>query len=219
MAYQISNIKDEILVIENLVPLSFQNAIIERIQGDQHFPWFLLHKIGHPDFFKLGSVVKYQDSNITDDVGFFHMAFDGEYTSQHFDFFRAILEFFTEKTNIQVEKLLRIRLRYTHKSVGHSESKYAAPHVDFNTGESYNTLVYYVDDSDGDTIIFDKIFNSSEEVYNPVFSEPIPELVRYSPKKGSGIFFNGHRYHSGNYPINYSSRIVINYDFVVSTKN
>jgi hypothetical protein len=212
MAYQIKNIKDEILVIDNVVPPSFQDAILDRVQGVNHFPWFLLHRIGHPDHYGIGTTPNYADPNITDDVGFFHMAFDGNVTSQHYDFFRPILEFFTEKTDILVGKLLRIRLRYTHKGTGHTSSKYAAPHVDFYTGMPYSTLVYYVDDSDGDTIIFDKVFNAGDE-YNPVISAQLPELVRITPKKGSALFFNGHRFHAGNFPINYSSRIVINFDF------
>ena len=213
MDFQINNIKDEILVIENIVPESFQDAIIERVQGVNHFPWFLLHRIGHPDHYGVGTTPNYVDPNITDDVGFFHMAFDGSVTSPHFDFFRPILDFFTEKTDIKVGNLLRIRLRYTHKGRGHNGSKYAAPHVDFNTGQPYSTLVYYVDDCDGDTIIFDKIFNPQEEIYNPVFADPLPELIRITPKKGAGLFFNGHRYHAGNYPVEQSSRIVINFDF------
>ena len=213
MAFQISNIKDEILVIENVVPESFQNAIIERVQGDQHFPWFLLHRIGHPDHYGKGTTPDYIDANITDDVGFFHMAFDGDVASPYYDFFRNILEFFSEKTGISIGNLLRIRLRYTHKGKGHTASKYAAPHVDFYTGRPYHTLVYYVDDCDGDTIIFDKIFNPEEEIYDPVFSKPLPELLRISPKKGAGLFFNGHRFHAGNFPVEYSSRIVINFDF------
>lgn len=213
MAYQINNIKDEILVIDNVVPESFQNAIVDRIQGDQYFPWFLLHRIGHPDHYGVGTTPQYLDPNITDDVGFFHMAFDGNSASTHYDFFRPILEFFAEKTGIKITNILRIRLRYTHKGRGHNGFKYAAPHVDFNTGYPYSTLVYYVDDSDGDTIIFDKIFNPLEESYNPVFAEPLPELLRITPKKGSAVYFNGHRYHAGNYPVNNSSRIVINFDF------
>jgi hypothetical protein len=213
MVSQISNIKDEIMIIENVIPLAFQNLIIERIQGDQHFPWFLLHRIGHPDHFGPGTTPQYVDTNITDDVGFFHMAYDGNATSTHFDFFRPILDFFSEKTGTQITRLLRIRLRYTHKGIDHTASKYAAPHVDFNTGSPYSTLVYYVDNSDGDTIIFDKIFNPIEEIYNPVFAEPLSELLRVTPKKGVGLFFNGHRYHAGNFPVKYSSRIVINFDF------
>jgi hypothetical protein len=213
MGYQIKNIKEEILLIENVVPKSFQQTIVERIQGDAHFPWFLLHRIGHPDHYGIGTTPNYIDTNITDDVGFFHMAFDGNVTSPYYDFFRGILEFFAEKTNISIKRILRIRLRYTHRGVGHTESKYAPPHVDLNSQEPYSTLVYYVNDSDGDTIIFDKIFHPSQEHYNPVFAEPLPELVRVSPKQGTGLFFNGHRYHAGNYPVKTSSRIVINFDF------
>ena len=62
-------------------------------------------------------------------------------------------------------------------------------------------------------LFFDKIFDSAKEKYDPVFSEPLPELLRITPKQGSGLFFNGHRYHAGNYPITQSSRIVINFDF------
>ena len=215
MVYQIKNIKEEILLIDNIVPMSFQDTIIDRVQGYNHFPWFLLHRIGHPDHYGVNTTPNYVDPNITDDVGFFHMAYDGDFMSPHYDFFRTILEFFSEKTGIKVGKLLRIRLRYTHKGQNHTNTKYAAPHVDFNTGKPYNTLVYYVDDSDGDTIIFDKVFNSQEEVYDPVLAEPLPELARITPKKGSALFFNGHRYHAGNYPVNYSSRIVVNFDFEV----
>jgi hypothetical protein len=212
MDYQIKNIKDEILVVENVVPILFQKAIIERVQGDKHFPWFLLHRIGHPDHFGPGTTSTYVDPNITDDVGFFHMAFDGNTNSPHYDFFRSILEFFSEKARIAVGRILRIRLRYTHKGIGHSELKYAPPHVDFHSNAPYSTFVYYVNDSDGDTIIFDKTF-SPEQQYDPVFSKPLPELLRITPKQGSGLFFNGHRYHAGNYPVKQSSRIVINFDF------
>jgi|TARA_B110000503_G_scaffold65815_3_gene103349 hypothetical protein len=215
MGFQINNIKDEILYIENLIPETFQDSVIDRVQGDQHFPWFLLHRIGHPDHYGKGTTPNYVDPNITDDVGFFHMAFDGNVVSPYYDFFRSILEFFTEKTNIKVANMLRVRLRYTHKGYNHSAEKYASPHVDFYTGSPYYTLVYYVNDSDGDTIIFDKIFNPSEEAYNPIMSDPLPELVRVNPKKGCGLFFNGHRFHAGNFPINYSSRIVINFDFEI----
>lgn len=213
MEYQIKNIKDEILLIENVIPASFQQATIERIQGDNHFPWFLLHRIGHPDHYSLGSTSAYVDPNITDDVGFFHMAFDGNFVSPHYDFFRTILEFFAEKSGIKIGRMLRVRLRYTHKGVGHSESKYAPPHVDFYNSSPYSTFIYYVNDSDGDTIIFDKIFDSDKEQYDPVFSNPLPELLRVTPKQGSGLFFDGHRYHAGNYPTKNSSRIVINFDF------
>ena len=71
MDYQIKNIKDEILIIENVVPRSFQQNIIERIQGDAHFPWFLLHRIGHPDHYGPGTTPAYLDPNITIKLKYF----------------------------------------------------------------------------------------------------------------------------------------------------
>lgn len=215
MDYQIKTIHEEIISIDNIVPTILQDEIIKTVQGDRHFPWFLLHRIGHPDFFGENSTPSYLDPNITDDVGFYHMAYDGEVASPYYDFFKTILYFFIEKTNIKVKNILRIRLRYTHKGYDHSSEKYAAPHVDFNTNQPYRTLIYYVNDSDGDTIIFDKKFNPQEEIYNPIISESLKELLRYTPKKGSALFFNGHRFHAGNFPILNSSRIVINFDFEV----
>lgn len=214
MGSKIKKIRDEILEIEDLVPENYQDQIISRIDGVNHFPWFALHKIGHPDFFSRGEKAGYIDSKITDDIGLFHMAFDGQMYSPHYDFFYPILWFFEEKTGYSIKRLLRIRLRYTHPTVTHNIEKYAPPHVDFPTENPYHTLIYYVDTSDGDTIIFDKFFNQ-EDNYSPILSDSLPVLLKCTPKKGKGLFFNGHRYHSGNYPINYSSRIVINFDFEI----
>ena len=213
MDYKIINIVDEVLVVENVIPLSFQDAVISRLQGENYFPWYTLHRIGHPQAFPRGTAPNYPDKNITDDVGLYHMVFDHEPKSSHFDFFRMILEFFSEKTDVKIGKLLRIRLRYTHPGKNHDETKYAAPHVDFSMADPYSTLVYYVEDSDGDTILFDKMYSQTDGPYNPLFEDQLPELLRVTPKKGVGIFFNGHRYHAGNFPINYSTRIVINFDF------
>jgi hypothetical protein len=213
MDYKISNIADEILIIENVIPKSFQDGIIDKLQGENYFPWFTIHRVGNPLAFPRGTTPVYPDKNITDDVGLYHLAFDSEPKSVHFDFFRMVLEFFSEKTGIKIGKLMRIRLRYTHPSIAHDDTKYAAPHVDFSTSAPYSTLVYYVDDSDGDTILFDKMYETSQGPFNPLFEEPLTELLRVTPKKGVGLFFNGHRYHAGNYPIKYSTRIVINFDF------
>jgi hypothetical protein len=214
MAYLIKNVGEEILEISNVIPESYQENIISKIQGINHFPWFSLHKIGHPDFFSKGESVPYTDTNITDEVGFFHMVFDGKNFSPFFDFFYPILTFLEEKVSIKVKNLLRIRIRYTHPCSNHSLSKYAPPHVDYPSSNPYYTLIYYVEDSDGDTILFDKFYDETQE-YNPLEDYKFKELYRFTPKQGSAIFFNGHRYHSGNYPVNYSSRIVINFDFEI----
>ena len=58
------------------------------------------------------------------------------------------------------------------------------------------------------------MFDPNSDVYNPILNEKINEVYRHTPKKGQALIFNGHRYHSGNFPINCSSRIVLNFDFL-----
>lgn len=215
MSYQIINITEEIFIIKNLIPTSFQHAIVDRMQGSNYFPWYLLHKIGHKDYFTANQKDIYLDTNITDDAGFFHIIQDDtEIRSAHYDFFRMILEFYSEKTGKTIDQIFRIRARYTNPSPGHNETKYAAPHIDYPNNKDYTTLIYYVNDADGDTVLFDKMYNPATDVYNPVLTEKISEVYRHTPKQGEAVVFNGHRYHSGNFPINCGSRIVLNFDFL-----
>jgi len=59
------------------------------------------------------------------------------------------------------------------------------------------------------------VWNQDRKDYKPG-SIVDPEVVyRQTPKQGQGLFFNGHQYHAGNYPINCKTRIVINFDFTI----
>ena len=74
------------------------------------------------------------------------------------------------------------------------------PHIDL-VDIKHRVLLYYVNDSDGDTIIYkDK---SAEKV-----------LDKISPKQGRILFFDGDYYHSSSPPIINNKRIVLNIDLV-----
>lgn len=206
---------EEILILENLLPAQLEDDIVERVCSNPNFPWFMIQKISHNYFYEDNSTPQYIDPNITDDVGFYHSAAEfGQINSAHYDFFKTVLYFLADKIGIQIKDIIRIRLRYTHQVNNHNQSKYAAPHVDFEEiKDDYKTFIYYVNDSDGDTYLFNKIFDGNKETYDPVMKESLETILQYTPKKGHAIYFNGHRYHSGNYPILSSSRIMINFDF------
>lgn len=207
---------EEILIIENILPQQLEDDIVERVCNNSSFPWFMIPKISHNYFYEDHSTPQYIDQNITDEVGFYHSASEfGKINSTHYDFFKTVLYFLTDAIDIKIKDIIRIRLRYTHQTKNHTLSKYAAPHVDFEEiTENYKTLIYYINDSDGDTFLFDKLFDRNKETYNPVVKEPLKTIFQYTPTKGNAIYFNGHRYHSGNYPVNASSRIMINFDFM-----
>lgn len=214
MACQIKNVHEEIFSFENLIPIEFQKEIINYLSGENNFPWYLIDRIGHKDYFHDTESKIYLDKNISDYGGLYHMLYDeGISRSQDCDFFMQILNYYCEAMNKSISTIHRVRLRYTHPVPQHNFVKYAAPHIDFNSEVDFTTLIYYVDDSDGDTILFDKKHSPGQQ-YNPVVQEPLTEIYRHTPKKGEALAFSGHRYHSGNYPIKYGKRIVINFDFV-----
>lgn len=83
------------------------------------------------------------------------------------------------------------------------------PHVDFHY--PHYTFLYYANDSDGDTVLFnEKIDPSLSEQERP---SEFTTLARLSPKKGTGILFNGLNYHSSTPPKESDMRLAINVNF------
>ena len=128
---------------------------------------------------------------------------------------KPILYFFAEKTNVFVKQVLRVRLRLTFQHPDREKFLFNKPHTDLpDHNGPYKTLVYYINDSDGDTFIFDKFFNK-EDSRNVLKDIDKKIILQHTPKQGSAVYFEGHQYHAGNTPIKYKHRYVINFDFTI----
>lgn len=92
-------------------------------------------------------------------------------------------------------------------------------HVDM--GGDHIVIIYYINDSDGDTILFNNTKgNSAESIkdnFNSINIDDFELLKRVSPKKGRVLIFNGNLYHYGEYP-NKGNRFVINYNTAAKNK-
>jgi hypothetical protein len=91
--------------------------------------------------------------------------------------------------------------------VNSGKNKLHAPHVDFHV--PHYTFLYYVNDSDGDTFIFNEKVNPAMGE-NQNYPDKFTLLERVSPKKGDAILFNGLHYHSSSTPEHHDSRIALN---------
>jgi hypothetical protein len=82
---------------------------------------------------------------------------------------------------------------------------YNLPHQDDATDKSIS-MVYYLDDCDGDTFLF-----------NEFYSNPPPKTLtvhqRISPKRNRAVLFESNRYHASSNPINSRNRFIINWVF------
>ena len=87
--------------------------------------------------------------------------------------------------------------------------EYDNPHVD----AKYPHLVclYYLNDSDGDTFIFDKTLKDTPKITSDTKYEIIK---RVTPKKGRAILFDGNRYHSSSGPTK-GVRCILNFNLII----
>jgi hypothetical protein len=110
--------------------------------------------------------------------------------------------------NLSVQTLITSRIQLQLPVI--TDKQYGLPHVDGVRSFPYKAAVYYVNDSDGDTVFF-------KETTKDISPNNIPmDMTIYktvSPKKGRLIVFSGDIYHSSGKPKN-DIRCIINYNFV-----
>ena len=76
------------------------------------------------------------------------------------------------------------------------------PHIDIHGKTEFRVALYYVCDSDGDTVIY----NEKEQ------SEKYTIKQRVTPKQGRVVIFNGHLYHTAEQPTKSNTRCIVNYN-------
>ena len=102
--------------------------------------------------------------------------------------FKNIKNRFNKKLSI-----LRSKANLQTQFTDNNNSYHNTPHKDFDL--EHTVALYYVNDSDGDTIFFagDK------------------ELQRVTPKKGRIVLFDGNTLHAGGFPTD-NPRCIVNYN-------
>jgi hypothetical protein len=178
---------EDVIHIKELVDKKMQEELLSVIEDAGNFPWYYVP-----------SIVR----NQKDSFAFLHSIYkDGQKNSEYFDKFIPLLEEFERKTGIEIKEILRARIRMTVPINGKSFSN--MPHTDFDT--PHNAFVYYINDSDGDTVFYDK-FRGED-------TSDMQEVLRFSPKMGDAVVFNGLRFHSGAVPSK-DRRVILNVDFL-----
>ena len=183
-------------VVENLVPESYADKLEQLCKN---LPWFWYENISG-----YGESTADEVNTKGFQYGFSHVAMnDGEKRSQELENFMPLVYFMEEKLGIKVNNLYRIRIAlntWTGLDIQHN------PHVDMNL--PHKVLLYYVNDSDGDTVMYNEIHELNK-------SEPKKYTVsqRVTPAKGKAVIFDGWRYHSSSKPLNNAGRFIVNINF------
>lgn len=181
---------DEVIVIDDAVPLATQLEI-ERLFTSATIPWTMVAPGEENNSFSIST-----DKSI-DYIQFVNAVYYGEFNvvSDTFPAFVPILS----AIPIKIKQLLRIKANITLSNPNRPADSYGMPHTDFTQRiNKLITCIYYVNDSDGDTVMFSLVGNK------------LLEKHRISPKRGRLVIFPGMMYHAGNCPTGNSPRAVIN---------
>lgn len=166
-----------------------------------NFPW-IFHKSTN---IKTDNCAILDGDNIVDSPQFVHMAmFNKQKQSPFADNCISILNQFAKKNNIRVDDIIRIKANMILKNC---DAGIHYPHVDAD--KDHLVFLYYVNDSDGDTIFFNEKYDGSK-------IDNLTVMSRVSPESGKAVVFDGRTYHASSSPSIGDYRCVINIDFIGS---
>lgn len=198
-------------IIDNAISKESQDFLETMLLDNNMFPYYYEHTTV---FGQEGELAHKSNLKLINQSQFVHKFYDEEVLSSAFDsitevFHEYILESFQPK---------RLKANLLHAPFTRSEAVHHAPHVD-SAENDYITLLYYVNDSDGDTYLFDKSFDqktiNTMEKYTETISNLKPEK-KVSPRKGRLLKFKSNRFHASSPPLSHDTRCVINMIFKMS---
>jgi hypothetical protein len=165
---------------------------IENHVTSGYFPWYLKNETVRPD----NRFVS--DTRFVDFPWLSHEThINGKENSSCLEIPNRIIEVLNGKFNNIYKEIRQSRLNLVFKS---NDDRKSPPHYDFYD-DNIDTMIYYVNDSDGNTIFY------ADEKANTILQE-------VEPKKGRIVIFSSKTLHAATRPKENHTRIVINFNMV-----
>jgi len=153
------------------------------------------------------------DSKTKDIPQFCHsVLLGGNILCNHYHFFSEMVQHIEPHIG-KIKRIVRIKLNLITKDGGYPDGFYNGPHADYYDNNLIS-FVYYVNDSDGDTIFFDSHLDGLEHSITQ-----LKEIYRETPQKGVGVAFKSNQVHTSSTPRFTDRRVVINYVFEMYETN
>ena len=176
----------EIIVIDDFISLDYQEKIKQELLGlENDFPWYYTEDVTTAGDF---------DSQYRPALNHYYVNFDdddiSEVESVYHHLFVPMLSKACKYLKIPETEVIQGRsfLQFPLKNI--DTSVVDTPHIDLDEGDEHVVVLYYVVDSDGDTIIY----NERTE------SLTYTEKQRVTPKQGRVVIFEGGQYHTAQQP-------------------
>ena len=192
--------KGGILVIDDFIDKEYQEDIKNVLLGaeewdDLVFPWHYIDDVtaafeegnqGRPGLSHV--YVEHNDDETS------------EITSDFHDLFIPMLELACGILEVPSARIIQGR-SFLQFPLNLKSEDDDTPHIDLDEGKRHIVVLYYVKDSDGDTVIYNE--RTESDIYT------VKQKV--TPKQGRVVIFDGGQYHTAQQAIN-SVRCIVNYN-------
>lgn len=194
----------EPLIIDNFLPELYQKSIFDLLTGHE-LPWtFHQQSVSEYPLDKH----YYTDQPIKEHIQFNHFFVrDDKILSDFYKYIVPLVAGYQAYSGGAALKMQRIKANLLMPQKGPTTHP---PHTDGMrlVDGVYNcigrkTLLYYVNDADGDTLLYNERF-----VGDPVGC--VTKKYSVSPKRGRAVIFDSNQIHSASSPVTSDSRIIIN---------
>jgi hypothetical protein len=178
------------MIIDDFVSESFK-LTLESLINAKDFDWQFSKNSAY-SYWNYGNTVPHDGV-----FQFCHMIknIDGYY-SKDYEIFKPLIYFFEFKTGLKIKGLYKLKVNMlTQRDITEEDNRLAI-HKDMLDRDDYVSFVYYVNDSDGDTIVYDE--------------DKINIIDRCTPKANRCFWFKSNQWHNATPPKNHQTRIIIN---------
>ena len=184
---------DDIFIFDNIIDSKAQKQI-QHIVFDK-IRWQFIADVTNPN-------------NKQQRPGFsYHFLKDNKNVFDYHSDMIQIIDAACDKINFKREDCLQGR-SFLQLPLNLKDRSIDVPHVDADI--EHLVILYYVNDSDGDTVIYENNFEGYDKV--PHFND-LKEKKRVTPKAGRVVMFNGKHWHTSCQPEN-NIRCIINYNVI-----
>ena len=171
----------------------------------ERFPWFFIENVSIDP--RDTELIK--DPLALETSGFNHVTFDRDWNVESFTYsnLAPLLNKITSELGFTSSHLIRARLSMKFQKDNFTSDNYNIPHVDYFY--PHESLIFYLNDTDGDTRIFDQ-WHTYSEIDRPAMPEKFTTQARVTPKANRLVWIDGLQYHTASNPIQGSKRVIIN---------
>tara|TARA_R110000803_G_C11951457_1_gene317717 strand:+ start:154 stop:792 length:639 start_codon:yes stop_codon:yes gene_type:complete len=204
-------LENKVYIFEDLIPKNYQDYL--EVLFLSSLPWYANNLIQTTTYKDKESYDYFISSNnpiqeqIFETYQFIHQFIDvdSDIFSPHFLEITPLIHYIQDYFKYEYKVTpKRIKANFKHQIPPEYTSKINTPHVDYHDeSNDLFTIIYYVNDSDGDTILFN-------EYYEGYPISTFSQQKQITPKKGKLVMFPSKLFHSGNFPVLSPFRSVIN---------